>query len=93
MEAHAGDAQIKALMEQFKNYTVKLSIEEIQSIKPEVLIMVGDDDEGMNLKEVLRTRENLPHSDLWILPNVTHGAHEGETKEAFIKHSKKFLSK
>ncbi len=90
---HRSDDQIKALMEQFKNYTVRLSDEELQRIKPEVLIMVGDDDEGMDLSEVARVKKNLPQSDLWILPNVAHGAHEGETKDEFIIKSKAFLSK
>lgn len=91
--SHSGDEQIKALMEQFKNYTVRLSDEELQRISPEVLIMLGDDDEGMDLKEAVRAKENLPNSDLWILPNVTHGAHEGENKEEFIIKSKAFLRK
>ena len=90
---HKTDFKIKALMKQFNNYVVKLSNEELQSIKPEVLIMTGDDDEGMNMDEVTRARKNLRNSDLWILPNVTHGAHEGENKEDFIKKSKVFLSK
>ncbi len=55
--------------------------------------MGGDDDEGMDLVEVARVRKNLPISDLWILPNVSHGAHEGETKDEFITKSKAFLSK
>ncbi len=91
--SHDGDEHIKAMMNQFKNYTIKVSDEELQSIKPEVLIMIGDNDEGMDLEEVVRVRKNLPKSDLWILPNVAHGAHEGETKDEFIIKSKTFLSK
>ncbi len=90
---HGTDHKIKALMEQFNNYTVKLTNEELQIIKSEVLIMIGDDDEGMDLEEVARVKKNLPNSDLWILPNVAHGAHEGETKGEFIIKSKAFLSK
>jgi pimeloyl-ACP methyl ester carboxylesterase len=90
---HVTDHKIKTLMEQFNNYTVRLSIEELQSIKPEVLIMIGDDDEGMDFEEVARVKKYLPDSDLWILPNVSHGAHEGETKDEFIVKSKVFLSK
>ncbi len=90
---HVTDDKIKVLMDQFNNYTVTLSDEELQRIKPEVLIMIGDDDEGMDLVEVARVRKNLPISDLWILPNVSHGAHEGETKDEFITKSKAFLSK
>jgi pimeloyl-ACP methyl ester carboxylesterase len=91
--SHDGDEHIKAMMNQFKNYTIELTDEELQSIHPEVLIMIGDDDEGMDLEEVARVKKNLPKSDLWILPNVAHGAHEGETKDEFILKSKAFLSK
>ena len=90
---HKTDEKIKGLMDQFLNYTVKLSDEQLQSINPEVLIMIGDDDEGMDLQEVARVKKHLPKSDLWILPNVSHGAHEGETKGEFIVKSKAFLSK
>ncbi|WP_341224813.1 alpha/beta hydrolase [uncultured Arcticibacterium sp.] len=90
---HEGEEQVKGMMEQFKNYSVQLSDEELKRIEPEVLIMIGDDDEGMNLEEVVRVKNNLPKSDLWVLPNVSHGAHEGETKAEFILKSKAFLSK
>jgi len=92
-ESHEGDAQIKSIMEQFKNYIVEVSDQELQSISTEVLIMVGDDDDGMDLREIARVRDHLPNSDLWILPGVSHGAHEGETKEEFLKKSKIFLAK
>ena len=91
--SHAGDEHIKAIMNQFKNYTIKVSDKELQRIKPEILIMIGDDDEGMDLEEVVRVKKNLPNSDLWILPNVAHGAHEGENKDEFLLKSKAFLSK
>ncbi len=90
---HRNDAQIKAIMTQFKNYTVKISTKELQSIVPEVLIMIGDDDEGMDLSEVARVKKNLPKSDLWVLPNVAHGAHEGKTKAEFVEKAKAFLTK
>ena len=90
---HDTDDKVKALMDQFKNYTIKVTNEELQSLKPEVLIMIGDDDEGMDLEEVVRAKKYLPKSDLWILPNVAHGGHEGETKDEFLTKSKIFLSK
>jgi pimeloyl-ACP methyl ester carboxylesterase len=91
--SHEGEEQVKGMMSQFKNYKIKLSDEELQSIRPEVLIMIGDNDEGMNFEEVVRVKKNLPKSDLWILPNISHGAHEGKTKGEFIIKSKAFLSK
>jgi len=90
---HKTDKKIKALMHQFKNYIVHISDEELRQIKPEVLIMVGDNDDGIVIEEVARSKRNLPDSDLWILPNVSHGAHEGDTKDDFILKSKAFLSK
>ena len=92
-DAHSDDNQIKRLMEQFDNYVVRLTDKELQQVQPEVLIMIGDDDEGMDFEEVSRVKKNLPNSDLWVLPNVSHGAHEGETKEEFIIKSRIFLSK
>lgn len=80
-------------MHQFGNYTVRVTDEQLQTIQTEVLIMIGDDDEGMDLIEVARVKKNLPNSDLWILPNGAHGAHEGETKDEFILKSKIFFSK
>jgi len=90
---HETDTKIKALMNQFNNYTISVSNEELQTIQPEVLIMIGDDDEGMDFDQVARVKKHLPNSDLWILPNVAHGAHEGETKDEFIIKAKAFLSK
>jgi len=90
---HDSDEKVKAIMGQFKNYKVKLSNEELRSIKPEVLIMIGDDDEGINFNEIARVKNYLPKSDIWILPNVAHGAHKGKTKSEFILKSKAFLSK
>ena len=55
--------------------------------------MIGDDDEGMDFTEIARVKKHLPKSDLWILPNVSHGAHEGETKADFIIKAKAFFSK
>ncbi len=90
---HGTDEKIKSLMSQFKNYTVHLTNDELQQVKPEVLIMVGDNDDGMDIDEIARVRKNLPNSDLWILPNVSHGAHEGETKDDFINKSNTFFTK
>lgn len=93
LDYHKTDNKIRILMEQFNNYKIKLTDKELQSIKPEVLIMVGDDDEGMDFLEIARLKKHLPSSDLWVLPNVAHGAHEGATKDEFILKSKAFLSK
>lgn len=91
--SHRNDEQVRAILDQFKNYTVSLSNGELQSIQAEVMIMIGDDDPSMDLKEAVRVKENVPNSDLWILPNVSHSAHEGENKEEFIKRAKSFLRK
>lgn len=91
--SHETDEHIKNLLNQFKNYIVRVSDKELQRIETDVLIMVGDNDEGIHLREIVRARENLPNSDLWILPNVAHSAHEGANKKEFIQRSKSFLEK
>lgn len=91
--SHASDEHVKGILEQFQHYTVRLSNEEISQIQSEVMIIIGDDDEGMDLKEVARLKDYLPNSDIWILPDVAHGAHEGENKDVFVAKAKKFLSK
>lgn len=91
--SHQTDNHIRALMDQFKNYVVHLTNEELQQIQTEVLVMMGDNDEGMDFDEVARVKKHLPHSDIWILPNVSHGAHENENKKEFISKAKRFFSK
>lgn len=91
--SHQSDEQVKGILSQFKHYTVSLSDFELAQIQTEVLLTLGDDDEGMNLEEVVRVKKYLAKSDLWILPNVSHGAHEGENKEEFIRKAKTFLTK
>ena len=90
---HQSDEQIIGILKQFKNYTIRLSDHELQQIQPEVLIMLGDDDEGMDFEEVARVKKHLPNSDLWVLPNVSHGAHEGDTKDDFVKNVNRFFNK
>ncbi|NNE26173.1 MAG: alpha/beta hydrolase [Saprospiraceae bacterium] len=90
---HASDEHVKNLMAQFLNYKVYLNDADLKSIKPEVMIMIGDDDEGMHFDEIARARKYIPNSDIWILPNVSHGAHEGNNKAEFAKKAKSFLTK
>lgn len=90
---HSNETQVRALFEQFKNYTVRVSDEELKSIQTEVMLLFGDDDEGIQLEEAFRARKNLPHSDLWIVPNQPHSVHEGAQKAEFIKNAKLFFAK
>ncbi|MEM7019104.1 MAG: alpha/beta hydrolase [Pseudomonadota bacterium] len=92
-EYHSGDEQLDALFAQFPNYTVTLSDEELQSIKTNVLLVMGDDDPVMTLEEAARVRKHLPHSDLWVLPNVSDSAHTGQNKPDFVRISKAFLAR
>ena len=91
--SHESDEHIKALMREFKNYTVYLDNEELQQIAPEVMLMLGDDDEGIDFDEIARAKKYLTRSDIWILPNVAHSAHEGANKEEFVLKAKGFFAK
>lgn len=85
------DNQIRAILDHFENYTVELSDNQLKNIQSKTLIILGDDDDSIPIEEVTRARKNLPESDLWILPNSPHKAHEGKNKEDFIRISKAFL--
>jgi len=90
--AHKSDEQVRIMFEQFKNYSIRLSNNDLKSIKTNVMIVAGDNDQGVPLEEILRARKNLPNSDLWIIPNVGHGGHDAENKKAFVRLSKIFLA-
>ncbi len=85
------DNQLRAILDYFENYTVQLSDDQLKNIHAETLIILGDNDESIAIREVSRARKNLPKSDLWILPDSPHKAHEGKNKEEFIRISKAFL--
>lgn len=84
------DEHINAMLNYFINYKTTLSDEHLKSIEANVLLVQGDDDDSMPLEEVARLRKHLPNSDLWIIPNRPHRAHEGNKAE-FIRISKEFL--
>jgi len=88
---HKSDEQVRIMFEQFKNYSIRMSNNDLKRIKTKVLIIAGDNDQGVPLEEVIRSRKYLPNSDLWIIPNVGHGGHDAENKEAFVRVSKTFL--
>jgi len=90
-DAHKSDEQVRIMFEQFKHYSIRLSNDDLQKIKTNVLIVAGDNDQGVPLEEVIRSRKYLPNSDLWIIPNVGHGGYDAENKEAFIRVSKLFI--
>lgn len=90
---HSTDLQIRALFQQFKNYTVRVTNEELKNIQSEVMLVFGDDDEGIQLEEAFRARKHLPYSDLWIIPDQQHSVHEGKHKAEFVEQSKVFFAK
>ncbi len=90
--SHQNEEQVQVILDQFKNYQIILSEVQLKSIVTPVLLILGDDDFGMPLEEVARVRKNLPNSDLWILPNVAEGAHEGKNKSLFLQITQTFLA-
>ena len=89
-EFQENDTQIEAMLNYFPNYKVHLTNEQLKGISSKILIVLGDDDDSIDLNEVKRVRSNLPNSDLWILPNSPHGAHESNWNE-FVRVTKKLF--
>ncbi|NOX51042.1 MAG: alpha/beta hydrolase [Gammaproteobacteria bacterium] len=92
-EFHTSSAQVEKIFEQFGNYVVRLSDHELRSIQSNVMLVLGDDDRGTPLKEVARVRRYLCQSDLWILPNVPHSAHEGSNRALFCEKVRDFFER
>ena len=90
-EQQLNEERIKNILDQFPNYKISISNEELKGIQSNILIVVGDGDNSIQLSEIDRVRKNLPHSYLWIVPDCPHGAHEGKHKPEFLKKTKEFF--
>ncbi len=86
------EAQIKALLNNFQNYSTSVSDREFEKIRAKTLIVLGDHDNVIPIESVSFARKYLPESYLWILPDTEHGAHEGKNKIGFVRVSKEFFS-
>ena len=92
-EHQSNEAQIKALLDQFPDYsTSSINDKEFKRIQAKTLIVLGDQDHLAPIESVTFSRKYLSRSYLWILPNTGHGAHEGKNKIEFVKVSKEFFS-
>lgn len=91
-EQQTDEAQVKSILDQFPNYAITVNEAELKSIQTKTLIIVGDQDPATPLNCVMKAKNNLPHSYLWVLPNTEHSAHRDKNKAAFIRTSKEFLN-
>ena len=89
---HISEENIKIMLTEFPKYNSAMSNEELESIKSKVLIIIGDDDPFVPLETVNKVRMLLQTSDLLVLPNSGHGAHEGEYKDFFVETAIKFFN-
>lgn len=91
-EEQTNEEQIKSILAQMPNYDVSVNEKELKSIQAKTLLVLGDLDPATPLACVVKAKENLPNSYLWVLPNTAHGAHKDEHKAGFISISRKFFS-
>lgn len=87
------ESQIRSILDQFKNYTVYITDEELMSIRARSLMVFGDDDDSRSLEDIARNRKCIPETDLWIIPNSGHSAHTGKNLDEFIQVSRDFILK
>jgi pimeloyl-ACP methyl ester carboxylesterase len=92
-EQQNSEEQIRSILEQVPNYSIKISDEEMKSIRARTLFVMGDQDEATSLECIARARKNLQNSFLWVLPNTGHWAHREPAKDEFVRISKDFLSR
>lgn len=91
-EHHQNEEQIRAILEQVPNYKIMISEEEIKAIKAKTLIVCGDSDFSITMECLTVLHNNLPDSQLWILPGTGHDAHSGVNLEAFVTKALDFFS-
>jgi pimeloyl-ACP methyl ester carboxylesterase len=85
------EENIKVMLTEFPKYNSTMTNEQLKRIKSKVLIIVGDDDPIVPLEIVMDVRNFLQNSDLLILPNSGHRAHEGEYKDFIVKTAKRYF--
>jgi len=90
-EEQTSEAQIKSILEQVPNYIVSVSVAEFKSIHANTLLIVGDQEDSILWDDLLKAKNNLPNSYLWVLPKTSHGAHK-ENKDDFVRVSREFLA-
>ncbi|WP_431125939.1 alpha/beta fold hydrolase [Flagellimonas flava] len=87
-----GENQVRALFDPNLNYRIALDNEELRAMKIRTLIVHGNRDEILGLKPAIDLHENLPQSELWIVPNTGHIAITGANQQDFLKKSLQFLA-
>lgn len=93
LNTHAqGEEQVRLIFKEIENYESILSETELQQIKVPTLVMVGDQDEFVDLETAVNLHQSLPQSHLWIVPNSGHLAFGGMMEEQFIQTANEFLS-
>lgn len=90
---YGGESQIKALFNPNLDYKINIDDEDLKSLKTKTLIVNGDRDEIMGITPAVTLYENLPNSELWIVPNTGHIAITGDNQDSFLVNSVQFLLK
>ena len=87
-----GESQIRALFDNNLDYQIDLTNQEIDAITSKTLIVQGDRDEILGIEAAIKLYQNLPYSELWVVPNTGHIAITASNKQAFLVKSMQFLT-
>jgi len=90
-EHQTSEKQIQSILEQLTNYIVSVSAEVFKSIHAKTLLVIGDQEDSILWEDILRAKNNLPNSFLWVMPNTGHRAHVDKNKADFVKISREFF--
>jgi pimeloyl-ACP methyl ester carboxylesterase len=92
-EMQPSEDRIKSILEQTPNYNVIVSEQEFKSITTRTMLVMGDQEDGIHWEDILKAKNNLPHSYLWVLPDSPHGAHKDKNMDEFIRVTKEFFGR
>jgi pimeloyl-ACP methyl ester carboxylesterase len=90
-EQQINEDRIKNILDQFPDYLVTVSENELRRIKTRTLLVAGDNDHATPLACIIKAKTNMPNAFLWVVPNTEHRIHRDQNKDLFVKTSKDFF--
>jgi pimeloyl-ACP methyl ester carboxylesterase len=90
-EQQESEERIKNILDQFPNYSVRVSENELKRIQTRTLLVAGDHDPATPLNCLVKAKTQMPNAFLWVVPDSGHRVHMEKNKLHFVQISKEFL--
>lgn len=93
LSIHAGgEKQVRSFFNTGLDYRINISEEQLKKITAKTFIIQGDRDEIVGKDAAPDLHRNIPHSQLWIIPDTGHLAIQERTRIEFVNKTMRFLT-